>query len=470
MFYAREKELQILREKLRNERFESVLLYGRRRIGKTELIRQAAASFDGKFIYYECKRSLLGDNVEGFNALLRQIYGVEFSFSDLKSAVRYVFESAKKERTLLVIDELPFIMNEYPQFVSDLRDLIDEYKSSTPLKLILSGSYVDMMKGLNDGASETYGRFTGIMEIYPFDYYDSACFYPDYTEEEKFLMYSVFGGVAFFNSLIDASLSPLENILKLLIDRNSILQLEVEHTVSAETGKIAYVNSVIELVGNGVTKYSDISQILSSRSGAKVNPDYLLKKLLDMEILRRNVPINEPDNRKKTMYLFNDNLMEFYYRYIFRNKNANAVLTPENFFEELVRTDFETKYLPKMFEAVAREFLIRAGRNRLLQPVIYEVGTYSHNDSRKKINREFDVVTKDRNGYISYECKYTREPIGPAVINEEEYQIRDSGISAYKLGFISRSGFTDGIDREKYNLFSLKDFYLPELKYNAENG
>ena len=79
-------------------------------------------------------------------------------------------------------------------------------------------------------------------------------------------------------------------------------------------------------------------------------------------------------------------------------------------------------------------------------------------------------MTKDRNGYISYECKYTREPIGPAVINEEEYQIRDSGISAYKLGFISRSGFTDGIDREKYNLFSLKDFYLPELKYNAENG
>lgn len=463
MFFAREKELELLREKLDNDRFESILIYGRRRIGKTELIRQAATSFHGRYIYYECKRSLLGDNISALNAELKRVYHIDYGFDTIRSAIKYVFDCAMQEKTLLVIDELPFLLDESPSIVSDLRDLIDTYKTVCPVKLILSGSYVDMMKHLNDGASETYGRFTGIIELKPFDYYDSSCFYPSYTEEDKILMYSVFGGVAFFNSLIDDKISPLENILKLLIDKNSILQLEVEHTIAAETNKVAYMNSIIDLVGGGVYKYTDIMQSLSAKSGSRVNPDYVIKKLTDLEILKKQVPINDSDNKKKSLYLFNDNMLEFYYRFIYRNKNANAVLSPADFFAELVEKDLTVKYLPHKFEEISKEFLIRASQKHALQPVIYEVGTYSYNDSRNKINREFDVVTKDRNGYISYECKYTKAPVNSAVINEEEYQIRDSGLAVYKLGFISRSGFTPDVDAERYNLFELKDFYNPDF-------
>ena len=90
MFIGRHKELNELTEKLNNDKFESILLYGRRRIGKTELIKEAAKSFDGTFIYYECKHSLLGDNIEAFNVTLRMTLKIKFTFETMKDALNFV--------------------------------------------------------------------------------------------------------------------------------------------------------------------------------------------------------------------------------------------------------------------------------------------------------------------------------------------------------------------------------------------
>ena len=137
----------------------------------------------------------------------------------------------------------------------------------------------------------------------------------------------------------------------------------------------------------------------------------------------------------------------------------NSILAADDFYSEIIEADLKEKYLPKKFESVSREFLIRANKAHKIFPLIYEIGTYSYDDAKRKINRQFDVVTRDKNGYISYECKYTDKLIGNAVIAEEEYQIISSGLNVYKLGFISKNGFADGMDRDKYNLFCLKDFY-----------
>ena len=237
--------------------------------------------------------------------------------------------------------------------------------------------------------------------------------------------------------------------------------MEIEYTISAETSKIPAVNSVVELIGRGVTKYTDLVNELTSRNGAKVNPDYLIKKLIDLEIIEKVVPINEKKNKKKIFYRFHDNLMEFYYRYIYRNKNMNSVLSAEDFYSEIVAPDLREKYLPEKFESISKEFLIRANKAKKISPLIYEIGVYSFDDSKKKINRQFDVVTLDKLGYIAYECKYT-DTVGKAVINEEEYQCSSSNLDFYKLGFISKNGFTDEVDRSKYNLFTLRDFYMFE--------
>ena len=459
MFFSRKKELAELREKLSGDQFESILIYGRRRVGKTALIREAAGTYHGCFLYYECKRSLFGDNLDGLNRLLRDGLGVRFSFQNFRDILFHLAEQAQKQPILFVLDEFPFLMTEKPSVISDIRDLIDQISHQINLKLILSGSYVDMMKSLIEGNSETFGRFTSVLELKAFDYYDAASFYSGFTPEEKMLMYSVFGGVAFFNSLIEPDRTPTENIQRLILRPNSILQMEIEYSISSETNKIPMMNSVIEAIGAGNTKYADIKKRVMNQKNGDANIDYLLKKLTDLEIVEKKVPINDPDNRKKTFYVLADNLMRFYYQFIFPNKNMNSIMNTEDFYNEFVKEKLMNRYLPTCFEKVTREYLIRANRKHLIDPVIYEVGTYSYDDPKKKVNRQFDIVTRDRNGYVSYECKYTAAPVPAAVYREEEYQIRESGIPVYALGFASKSGFDPDMKDLSDHLITLDDMY-----------
>ena len=145
MFFSRKKELAELREKLSGDQFESILIYGRRRVGQTALIREAAGTYHGCFLYYECKRSLFGDNLDGLNRLLRDGLGVRFSFQNFRDILFHLAEQAQKQPILFVLDEFPFLMTEKPSVISDIRDLIDQISHQINLKLILSGSYVDMM-------------------------------------------------------------------------------------------------------------------------------------------------------------------------------------------------------------------------------------------------------------------------------------------------------------------------------------
>ena len=115
--------------------------------------------------------------------------------------------------------------------------------------------------------------------------------------------------------------------------------------------------------------------------------------------------------------------------------------------------------MPKLFEMISMEYLFRANINSLIKPIVLKIGKYSFNDSQNIINREFDVVTLDKNGYVSYECKYTNSKIDNRIIVEEENQTKNLSINFYKLGFISKSGFSDDIDMKKYNCICLKDFY-----------
>ena len=117
-------------------------------------------------------------------------------------------------------------------------------------------------------------------------------------------------------------------------------------------------------------------------------------------------------------------------------------------------------YIPRKFEKISKEFLILKNISGKINPIIEEIGGYSFNDRSNKQNREFDVVTKDRIGYISYECKYTNSLVDKRVIEEEEKQIKELDIKFYKLGFISKNGFSDDVDKTKYNCFTLDDFYI----------
>lgn len=459
-FFGREQELQEIGSALVSNKFEAVLLYGRRRVGKTELIRQAIKGTSADVVIAcECKRASFAANLRHLSTRVAAALGLpqDYTFPSFDALLEAVFKAAQEKKVVFVIDEFSFLLKEEPLVDSALAIAIDAHRHNTALKLVLSGSYVDLMKHLVDADSPLYGRFTHILQLRPFDYYISSLFYPSYDSADKFLMYAVFGGVAYFNSLIDPNRSALDNIIDLVIRKDSILEHEISEMLLSETNKIAGLNAVIELVGSGVTKYSDIlSRISQDEQG---RPAYALARLQDMGILRKVEPINAKGNKKRTFYAFGDNLVHFYYRYVFRYIAERNIMEASDFFAEFVKKDLETVYLPAKFEEVANEGIARLSRTGRIRPAIYEIGTYSFDDQKAKVNRQFDVVTRDRNGYVSYECKFSNAPIGKKVIEKEELQVQGLDIDFYKLGFVSKSGFSADVDTKRYTLLTLDDFY-----------
>lgn len=458
MFYGRKEELKEINEALSNNHFEAILLYGRRRVGKTELINEVSEHYRKKVIHFECRRTIAKENLRLLSQVINEAFELPETnlFSTFDELIHYVFRKSVEEEFLFVIDEFSFLLMELDDIDSTIAVYIDQYKRKSKMKLLISGSYVYLMSKMIEYNAHLYGRFTRIIHLKPMNYYDSALFYSSYSNEDKILIYSVFGGVPFFNSLIDTKKSAIQNVIDLVVKKDAILEAEIQGVLLNETNKINDSNAIITLIGDGYTKYKDLLSVFTDGSSRF---DYAMKRLLDMDIIEKIVPINTPNNKKNTYYRIKDPLMNFYYQFIFPNLQQRNVLSANLFFEEYIKDRFYEHYLPTQFENITKEFLIRQNNLGKISPTILDIGTYFYHDSINKVNRQFDVVTKDKNGYISYECKYKNNKINQKVIETELEQTNLNEIGFYKLGFVSKEGFASNIDSNKYVLYKLEDFY-----------
>ncbi len=458
MFIGRKEELGEIKSALNSDKAETILVYGRRRVGKSEIIRQSLLGCDLPIVFFECKKSSALSNLENLAKVFSSTFSLpNLSFKSFDDFFDYAFRLSLERRFVLVIDEFSFLLESDFSVESSLALAIDKYKNDSKIKLIVSGSYVTLMTKMIEFGSHSYGRFTHILLIKPFDYFMSSFFYSEYSNEDKIKMYSIFGGIPYFNSLIDPSKSADENIVDLIVKQDSILEHEIGEMLLSETSKIDLLNDLISIIGSGTTKYKDVLSRMKQFNNSR--PDYLINKLVEMNILRKVTPINQKNNPKRMSFEFDDNLIHFYYKYIFNNPYSVNRKDKAFFFENFIKEDMESSFIPHQFENIAKEFLLKMNFESRMESLILDIGTYSFNDAKNKINREFDVVTLDRNGYVSYECKYTNEPISGKVVNEEEGQVKNLDIDFYKLGFISKRGFSKDVDKTKYNCFSLDDFY-----------
>ena len=256
-----------------------------------------------------------------------------------------------------------------------------------------------------------------VIDLKPMDYYDSALFYPEYSNEDKIRLYSVFGGIPYYNRLIDGSMSVKENIIELIASPGARLENEVSMYLRSEISRITNANEVFETLAKGYSRFSDIL----SRSHVSSSPTLVdvLNKLCHMELVRRTTPINDEHNKKKAGYYVVDPLSLFYYRYCFRYASQLSVMDPEVFFSRYIQEDFDTWLVPREFEEICKQYLIRMNRSGRLEEPFEKIGKYWY-DPKNKTNGEFDLVTEDPKGYIFYEAKFRSTPITQTMIDEEK--------------------------------------------------
>ena len=455
-FVGREFELKTLADAFDNDRYEGILVYGRRRVGKTELLKEAIRKSGITALYYECKKVSELSNVMGLSEVLARAYNIPVPYFDsFEKALDFIFTRSEKEKTILILDEYPYLKEKLTGCDSIVQSVIDRHIHEANIKFILCGSYMDTMKDLMSESNPMYGRLPLKLNVKPLDYYDSARFYTSFSSEDKVKLYSVFGGIPFFLQFIDAEKNVKENIIDLIASPNARLLNEVEQAIGIEIGKMTNANETFMAIASGNHSFSDIlnkSHVSSSPTLADV-----INKLVDMEIVERTVPINEK-NSNHALYYISDRLSLFYYTYIFRRGSFFNTMPPETFFDEFISRNFETQYVPKAFEQIAKQFLLRQNLRGKIDPVLYAIGKYYYNDPVRKRNGEFDVVTLNKNGYDFYEVKFTSAPVDDSVVEEEKKQLEMAPIEYRKIGFFSRSGFEIN-NRDGLILYTLEDLY-----------
>ena len=456
-FYGRQSQRKQLRQMLSREEMQTALIYGRRRVGKSELIKQALREEEITGIYYECKETTEKNNVDSLSELVGETFHFPRpSFADIEELLEYLFEKSEETGFVLVLDEYPYLRATVAGLDSILQSLIDKYRNTSKIKFIICGSHIDIMKSLLDSQNPLYGRIDRTVNLQPMDYYESALFYESFSMEDRVRLYSVFGGIPHYNRLIDPGLSVQENVMELIASTGARLENEVSMYLRSEISKITNANEVFEALARGYSRFSDIlSQSHVSSSPTLVD---VLDKLIRMGLVRKEAPINDENNRRKAGYYIADQLSLFYYRYCFRYASQLSVMDPEIFYDRYIREDFETKYVPAAFEEVCRQYLIRMNRAGKLAEPFEKIGRYWYDDPETRTNGEFDLVTEDPKGYVFYEAKFRSEPLSKSRIRQEIMQVQKTGLNCYRYGFISRSGF-DLEPEDDMELISLEQLY-----------
>ncbi len=456
-FYGREKEQEVLNYIISKDEFGSGLIYGRRRLGKTELLKHCFLNSNKPFIIYQCNQENEMSNILDLTRVIKDTLGIKnISFDTFIDAIEFLFTYAIDHELLFAIDEYPYIRKIINGLDSKIQRIIDEYQNKSKMKFFIIGSSISTMEDIQSESNPLYRRFELTLILKEMDYYESQKFYSNFSNEDKVMLYAAFGGVPYYNRQISDKLSVKENIIRLLSGQFSHLLSAVTSNIKEELTKVNNAYSVFSSIAMGAFHYSDIL----SKSGIKTSTSLYdtLEILEKMDLINYVYPINDKNNKKKSGYRITDSTVCFYYRYIYHNLSIKSIISDDLFYENYIINDFMNTIVPKVFEKISKEYLIRKNKKGLITPYLEDIGTYWYDCPKQKKNGQFDLVTKSSDGYTVYEVKYTNSKIDDRVVNEKIEQLKNTSIYPAKLGFISKSGFNITNDND-YVLITLDDIY-----------
>ena len=464
MFYCRNEELHKLNKRYDNGNFECVVIYGRRRVGKTTIINEFCKGKPTIFF----SGLLEGTAKDNLKTLSRAIY--EYKEQDSVDAPEYAsFDSAldeitrlaDKERIIFVIDEYPYLAKAYPSISPRLQHLIDHKWKDGKLFLILCGSSMSFMENQVLGyQSPLYGRRTGQFKIEPLTYKETAVFNSNLDYITNAYVYGVTGGIPHYINKLNVQGDFRNALLENFFDRTSYLFEEPTNLLKQELREPAVYNSVITAIAEGASHMNEIC----TKSGIESGPcSKYLSVLINLGILKKETPITEKPG-KKTIYSIADPFFRFWYRFVPNNLTPIASGRMEKLYDKAVQANLND-YMGLIFEKMCKDYLLYYAEEQDFQLV--DIGQWWGTDSADKKQVQIDLVgtTNNKNEYLIGSCKFRNEAVGI-----DELELLKKYASAFGKGkkyhyyIFSKGGFTEGLRAEAKNgevrLVSLEDMYV----------
>jgi AAA+ ATPase superfamily predicted ATPase len=451
-FVDREAELEGL-EKVYAKGSGLFVLYGRRRVGKTELIKQFMEDKEG--FYFLARQQDLELEAE---RLINE-FGEQFDvYMESESLEDVIVEIVRKvdQKLVLVIDEFPYWIEEDDAIVSVFQSLWDEHLSEQDVFLVLTGSSVGMMESqVLDYESPLYGRRSGQLELGELSVGDIQEFLPGYGFEDVLRVYGAVGGIPFYLEEFESGKSFYENVQGTFLSKVNMLYEEAEILLREELRKPNVYFNIMEAVINGATTLNEIS----NRSKVDVtNVNKYLNVLERLKLLERETPVTEPDKKKNSIYRLDDNYFRFWLKFVYPNQSTIET-SPDQVLER-IRSSYP-EYMGEVFEDICRETVRQTGKYT-------DTGRWWYKEDEidiAAINEKEDIL-------LAGECKWTKEKVRISLLRDLEEDVEKirwrNDQRSQRFALFSRSGFTKELETESSDREDLELYDLERLEENFD--
>ena len=464
-FIGRDEELSALEDANRKNGFQMAVVYGRRRIGKTTLLREFC---DGKrCVFFTAIKSTAARNTELLSQAVLEQLAPELdgtSFRSLEKIFDYLHEQSKDQRLIVIIDELPYFAQRENSLVSMLQKWIDEKWQFGQMFLILCGSSVSFMEEeVLSEKSPVFGRRTMQIRLEAFDYLQTAMFVPSWSAREKAIAFGITGGVAKYVDLLDESKSIDENICALYFSKTGYLYEEADNLLTQEFRDVDMYGRTIEAVASGANQIHEIADKVGLPAQ---NIVHTLNNLRETGIVQKQLAITEEGNRKKTKYILADEMLRFWYRFIPEAVGAIEIGKGRIYYDRNVKP-LLPDYMGPIFEKMCRQYTLAAGIVGEFGCTVTQVGTWWGTNPGKRQETDIDVVGLDKRSKqaVIGECKFRNEPIDQGVLNalEERQTLLHDHYKVVRFLLFSAGGFTNGIlansEKKPFSAIAIEDMY-----------
>ena len=466
MFINRKAELELLTQLYMSERAELFVLYGRRRVGKTELLR--AFCKDKPHLFFIATLSADGEQLSTFSQQIWAFTHPEtpagFTFPSWDAAFRALADLPGQP--IIVLDEFTYLISGNKAIPSILQKAWDERLKDTRIKLILCGSYIGMMETEVLGyRAPLYGRRTHSTLLDPLDLPSAAQFFPSYTADEQFLAWAVLGGMPYYLRTFSDQKNISTNIRQHILDsQTGELFNEPRLLLMEELREPRNYFSILRAIAQGNTRLNEIAT--TSGVGTVNMVARYLDLLQQMRLVTRCVPATEfqPEKSKRGIYQIDDHFLRFWFRYVQPNQSSLDLGLADAILDQRVRPDLE-HFAATAFEEASRQYVARLARQGRIPFVPERIGAWW----QREVEIDVLAISRTEKQALVGECKWSVNPVGVNILDDLQHKaqalLREGEITQLHYALFSRSSFTQALEvralNENVALYRVEEIVAP---------
>ncbi len=451
-FINRNKELEQLEQEYLRTGSSFVILYGRRRVGKTTLIKEFIRNKPSLYLLADLQNEFV--QIERFKKIVSHSFNDSFliniKLDSIESLFVYIIDKIdSKHKFIIVIDEFQYLVKINSTIPSIFQRLWDELLNNKNIMLILCGSIINMMYDATlSYNSPLYGRRTMQLKLTPISFFDYKYFFKTKDINKLLQFYGITGGVPKYVELLEFTKNIWWNIKEKIINKNTFLYEEPKFLLYESNTESGSYLSILEIIASGEHKIGKIATRLGIQTK---NLTSFIEKLMDLEIIEREVPVTEsnPAKSKKGLYFIKDNFFNFWFRFVYPNKTY-IELGEMEYVLNRIKNNFSL-YISFIFEQICREFV---AITKKFPFKIKKVGRWWNKKT------EIDIVAIGEKEILIGECKYSKNKIGDRVLKDlkrkySEMNFKDKEKYTVYYVLFSKSGFSEVLHKisQKENLF-----------------